>query len=99
MAEDNTQKMPDARSFEERVFARFDAVDATLNTLAERQTGLEEKVDARLRDTRPIWESVQVELSRINSKLDLALKDLFETRAELATLNKRVTQLEGERQI
>jgi hypothetical protein len=28
MSEENTQNLPDTRSFEERVFARFDALDA-----------------------------------------------------------------------
>ncbi|HVG29766.1 MAG TPA: hypothetical protein VM864_08725 [Pyrinomonadaceae bacterium] len=48
MSEQPTHETPDARSFEERVFARFDALDARMNTLAE-------KVDRRLQETRPIW--------------------------------------------
>jgi hypothetical protein len=47
MSENTTQETSDARSFEERVFARFDMLDARLTTL-------EDKVDARLRETRPI---------------------------------------------
>lgn len=45
MNEEPTRKLPDARSFEERVFARFDSIDARL-----------EKLEARNYDTKPIWE-------------------------------------------
>jgi hypothetical protein len=61
MSENPTQETPDARSFEERVFARFDSLDTrldNLNTRVEnldgRLTSLEDKVDVRLRETRPI---------------------------------------------
>ena len=35
MSEENTQNLPDTRSFEERVFARFDALEVKLDTLSE----------------------------------------------------------------
>ena len=54
MSEDKTVDM-DGRSFEERVFARFDAMDAQLNKIDSRLTTLEDKVDQRLKETRPIW--------------------------------------------
>jgi hypothetical protein len=59
MSEETTQDMPDGRSFEERVFARFDALDARL-------ASLEEGVDARLHETRPIWEAVLSRLDKIS---------------------------------
>ena len=90
ISQKETRKEPDASSFEERVFARFDAIDARL-------TALEEKVEARLYDTRPLWESVQIELRRINAKLDQVVTDLFETRANQTVIDKRVTQLEESR--
>jgi hypothetical protein len=62
MSEETTQNMPDGRSFEERVFARFDALDARL-------TSLEERVDARLHETRPIWEAVLSRLDNIESEM------------------------------
>ena len=45
MNEEPTKDLPNRGSFEERVFARFDAVDARL-----------EKLEARTYDTKPIWE-------------------------------------------
>jgi hypothetical protein len=44
----------DGRSFEERVFARFDAMDARLSKIDSRLTTLGDKVDPRLKETRPI---------------------------------------------
>jgi hypothetical protein len=54
MSDNPTREIPDSRSFEERVFARFDALDTRLTTL-------EEKADSRLRETRSIWEAMQAE--------------------------------------
>lgn len=39
------------------------------NSLDARLTSLEEKVDARLRETQPIWEGVQARLTGIESEL------------------------------
>ena len=100
---DKTQDMPDARSFEERVFARFDAMDARFdrmearfNAMDARLTTLEDKVDARLRETRPIWENVQVRLTAIEKTLeDISLqfneilKDSYAMRARIARLEDR----------
>ena len=80
MSDNPTQEMPDSRSFEERVFARFDALDARINSfesrievkvdaLDGRLTTLEEKVDTRLRETRPLWEAVQVRLEGVENRL------------------------------
>ncbi len=51
MNEEPTQDFPDRRSFEERVFARFDAVDSRL-----------EKLESRSYDTKPIWERALKEI-------------------------------------
>lgn len=120
MSDNLTESGADPRSFEERVFARFDAmeerfngidarfdgIDARLNKLEEdigarfaaqdlRLTKLEETVDARLRETRPIWEGVQLELRRLNARFDQFVQDLFEIRADQRILRKRVDVLEG----
>jgi len=63
MSEDITRRnMPEGSSFEERVFI-------LLNAMNDRLTALEEKVDARLRETRPIWEGVLERLIAIESQL------------------------------
>jgi hypothetical protein len=58
MSEETTQQLPnDALKI---ILARFDSMDA-------RHTALEEKVDRRLQETRPIWESVQAELKELKN--------------------------------
>jgi chromosome segregation ATPase len=104
MSEKSTHENPDARSFEERVFARFDALDARMNAfegrmdaLEGRMSALEEKVDRRLQETRPIWEAVQTQLERLNSKFDILIKEFYEVKTDIARLDKRVTSLEDQR--
>ncbi len=70
MSEDITRRnIPDAASFEERIFARFDAMANQLSDMNTRLTALEQKVDARLRETRPIWEGVLERLTAIELRL------------------------------
>jgi chromosome segregation ATPase len=52
MNEEPTKDLPGKKSFEERVFARFDAMDARFDTVDTRL----EKLEARSYDTKPIWE-------------------------------------------
>ncbi|MGI8654852.1 MAG: hypothetical protein ACR2LC_06505 [Pyrinomonadaceae bacterium] len=63
MSEDITRRnLPEASSFEERIFILLNAMNDCL-------TALEEKVDARLRETRPIWEGVLERLTGIELRL------------------------------
>lgn len=88
--------MPDRRSFEERVFARFDALDARL-------TKLEERGDARLHETRPIWEAVlsrldniEGEMKAMNRRVRVLHDDILRAREDQEDLRERVTKLESE---
>ena len=60
MSEETTQNLPndDLRL----ILARLDSIDKRLGTL-------EEKVDRRLQETRPIWESVLEQLKEVNTRL------------------------------
>jgi chromosome segregation ATPase len=99
--------MPDTRSFEERVFARFDAMDARL-------TALEEMVDRRLQETRPIWEQVlarvealetevkqqgadtRTAIRKVERKLDVLNDSILGVRADLRDMENRLDKLESE---
>jgi chromosome segregation ATPase len=48
---------------------RLDSVDARLTSLETRMSTLEEKVDRRLQETRPIWESVLEQLKEMNTRM------------------------------
>jgi len=56
MNEEITREFPDEGSFAERIFARFDSIDARL-----------EKLEARSYDTRPIWEKALAEITATRS--------------------------------
>jgi len=80
MSEENTQNLPDTRSFEERVFARFDAIDAGLRDLNTRVERLEAESERRAVETKPIWER--------------ALAEIVSVREELASLSQKVDALD-----
>jgi chromosome segregation ATPase len=73
MSEDKTKGMNDSRSFEERVFARFDAVDERFERIEGRLVNVEIKIgklEARQYDTKPIWEQVLSAIAQLNSRLE-----------------------------
>lgn len=63
--ERKTQETSDGRSFEERVFARFDALDSRLNNMDERLQSLE----AKSYDTKPIWERALAEIAETRAEM------------------------------
>ena len=98
MSEEITQNMPDGRSFEERVFARFDAIDARLSEIDTRLSVLEQKAY----DTKPIWERALSEILAVSQKLDSVERklnvlglDMLALRADQTRLEDRMDQLES----
>lgn len=93
--QDRIVKQNSTPSFEERVFAHLDALDTRVTRLEEKLESLEEKFERNLCDTQPIWESLQGDLRRINSKLDQMIADLFEPRANQSALAARLDKMES----
>jgi hypothetical protein len=86
---------------------RFDSLEARFDSMDGRLTAVEEKVDRRLQETRPIWERVLAELAelrrelgqglrRVERHVDILNHDLLEVRGDLRHLDERVTKLEPE---
>jgi chromosome segregation ATPase len=107
MSDNPTQEMPDSSSFEERVFARFDALDARIDSfesrieakvdgLGGRLTTLEEKVDTRLRETRPIWEAVLTRLTSVEERVGNVETEVRQVRRVMRTMHEDVLQTRGE---
>ena len=95
MSEETTHNMPDGRSFEERVFARFDAIDARLQVL-------EAQAERRELETKPIWERALAEilelkqsLSNVERKIDVLSRDIVQVRADQAHVESRLEKLES----
>jgi|SRR5205823_10106941 len=87
MNEEPTKDLSDHRSFEERVFARFDSIDARFSQIDQRFDTVDarlEKLESRSYDTKPIWER--------------ALAEITETRAQMnvrfGTIEKKVQAIE-----
>lgn len=59
------------------------AMAKNIGALDDRLTSLEERVDARLKETRPIWEAVQEQIQRLVEKFDTVLLDFYELRNEM----------------
>jgi predicted nuclease with TOPRIM domain len=74
--------------------SRFESFDTRLSTMETRFTALEEKFDARLHETRPIWESVQQRLTEIGSSLSLLNRQFRTLIHDSFDLRSRVEKLE-----
>ena len=101
MSENRTRDLPDNRSFEERVFARFDGLDSRVQAL-----------EARALDTKPIWERALAEMldvkqgvaevkegvEDVKRKIDLLSLDIVQVRADQRRVEKRMDTLESRSQ-
>ncbi|HEX3146392.1 MAG TPA: hypothetical protein VHQ64_20620 [Pyrinomonadaceae bacterium] len=70
------------------------AMAKNIAALDQRLTNLEERVDERLKETRPIWEAVQIQIQRLGEKLDGAILEFHELRAEIKLHGLRIAELE-----
>ena len=81
MDNDVTEDLGGKRTFEERIFARFDALDNRLLKIEGQMYSLDGRVqdlEARGYDTKPIWEN--------------ALKEILEGRREVKEFKPEVTK-------
>ena len=109
MSEETTLDLPDNRSFEERVFARFDAMearfDARFSAIEKRLDNLDSRVqalEAKALDTKPIWEralaeilAVKERVESIERKLDVLTLDMMQLRGDQRGLHARMDALES----
>ena len=103
MSEETTHSLPtpDGRSFEERVFARFDAVDAGLRDLNVRMESLEIRVQ-RLEDesarraveTKPIWERALAEIAAVRQEVAVLGQKVDVLSERVDALSERVDRVE-----
>ena len=80
MNEEPTQNLSETRSFEERVFMRFDAVDSRL-----------ERLESRSYDTKPIWERALKEIHETRIELGDVKAGLAGVKTDVAGLKTDVT--------
>jgi chromosome segregation ATPase len=82
MNDEPTQNLSETRSFEERVFMRFDAVDSRL-----------ERLESRSYDTKPIWERALKEIHETRMELGEVKAGLGGVKTDVAGLKTDVTGL------
>jgi hypothetical protein len=95
MSEKITENLDRDRSFQDRVFARFDALEVYLKNLDSRVQVLE----SRAYDTKPIWENALKEIvdtrRELTRRLDRIEGMVLETRAGLGEAEDRLNKLES----
>lgn len=94
VAHENAENMNGKRSFEERVFARFDALDSPMQNTDSRPQNL----GVRAHDTKAIWEQALkgiVETRReLFKRLDRIYAMALQNRADLRDVEDRLDQIE-----
>ncbi len=82
------------RPFEERVFARFDALDSAMRNTDSRL----QKLEIRAYDTKPIWEQALKEIvetrRELSKRLDRIEAIAHETRADLRDAEDRLDKID-----
>lgn len=104
MSEENTERLEGGAPFEIRVLRELANINQRLNGLERRfdglearLTNLEEKVEARLHDTRPMWESVlagiqlmSTRLEKMDAKFNVVAAQLLDLRSDVEMLRQRL---------
>lgn len=94
MSEDKTAEINNSRSFQDRVFARFDTIDERFERVEGRLSTVEiriGKLEDRQYDTKPIWEQALAAIAETN-KVMLAGFDEF--RRQLESINARLDSMD-----
>lgn len=75
MSDNPTRETPDTRSFEERVFARFDALDARIDRFETRIEGKLDALDGRLTSLEVKVDALDGRLTTLEEKVDSRLRE------------------------
>lgn len=89
MSEDKTARM-NGRSFEERVFARFDALDSSLKSVDARL----ESVELRLANVETRLDNVETRLASVETRLDNVEIRLASVETRLGNVEIRLDHME-----
>lgn len=93
MSENVTNNLDGGRTFEERVFARFDLVDARFDEVDSAIRDLDsrvERLEIRSLDTKPIWEQALKEIIETRGEVVATKRELLETRREVSKRLDRI---------
>ena len=68
-------------------------LDQRLTSVEQRLGSLETLVEVRLKETRPIWEALQLQIRRLDQKFDLVIRDFYDVRLDLQNHERRLAEL------
>src|SRR5689334_21581499 len=97
MSEDFTRKLPTTdrdviltaiKNLEDNVRSSIDNLVTWVTSVDARIRGLEQKVETRLHDTRPIWHKVVVDISQLQASHDGMRADLREINRKTDTITR-----------
>jgi chromosome segregation ATPase len=91
MNEEPTRELPNKKSFEERVFARFDSIDTRFDTVDARL----EKLEARGYDTKPIWERALAAIMKTGLEVGEIKTKVGAIETKVDTIGGKVGVIEG----
>lgn len=101
MSEENIRNL-DGSSFEERVFLRFDLIDARFDAIERRLEALETQAEKRALEAKPIFEralaeilEIRASVSNVERKLDVLSRDIIQVRADQTHAETRLEKLES----
>jgi archaellum component FlaC len=96
MSEERTRDLADNRSFEERVFARFDAMDTRFNGIDRRFDAMEKRFDARFDAVDARFDGLDVRVQVLESKAldtkpiwEQALAEIVEVKESIYDIKRK----------
>jgi len=92
MNEEPTKDLSGKESFEERVFARFDAADARFDSVDARL----EKLESRAYDTKPIWERALAQIMETGLEIGEIRKKVGVIETKVAVIETEVAEVKTE---
>ena len=92
MSEDLTQKLPPSPDGTlAQILTTVQNLSTRLESMEQRFGGLEQKVEERLHDTRPIWEQVQADIARLQEGQDSLREDVREANTHWRDMNRKLS--------
>lgn len=96
MSEERTRDLPDNRNFEERLFARLDAMqtrfDAMETRIDRRFDALDTRVqalEAKALDTKPIWENALTEIFEVKQSVEAVKQGVEEVKGRVENIERK----------
>jgi chromosome segregation ATPase len=97
VSDEQTQNLTDGRSFEERIFARFDALDARMDRMEVRM----DRIESRLDHLEARFDKVEARLGDMNERLETLEAKAYDTKpiweralAEILALGEKVDHID-----